>query len=366
MSAGRFQIVALTAAPLAVPLLHPFVIATGRVDVTPNVLVTVQVRDAVTGMLATGLGEAATLPPVTRETQPAVLTALAHAGQRLPQFAHDVAGVDGALPWALRELLGPCAAAGLDMAVADALGQLLGLPVAALLDPTATTRTVESDITIGIAAPDQMALHAAQWAKKGFDCFKVKVGRDLVADLAALTSIARAVPGCRLRIDANAGYTEGQALELVDALSRLPLTIECFEQPCATDDLAGLAAVTCAAPFDVIADESAKTLPDVDRMAGVVDGINLKLVKCGSLGHALAMGRRAQQLGLTLMVGAMVETRLGIAAAAHLACALGGVAYPDVDTAWLLADDPFVGGPLADGPRLTVPASAGLGLVLRQ
>ena len=65
------------------------------------------------------------------------------------------------------------------------------------------------------------------------------------------------------------------------------------------------------------------------------------------------------------MTGGMVETRLGMTAAAHLACALGGVDFVDLDTAWLLADDPFVGGYDASGPHYTMPDSAGLGVASR-
>jgi len=74
------------------------------------------------------------------------------------------------------------------------------------------------------------------------------------------------------------------------------------------------------------------------------------------------MGETARAAGLRLMVGGMVETRLGMTAAAHLACALGGVDFVDLDTAWLLADDPYEGGYVADGPRYRLPAAPGLGV----
>ena len=96
-----------------------------------------------------------------------------------------------------------------------------------------------------------------------------------------------------------------------------------------------------------------------------MDGVNLKLVKSGGLRQCLAIATMARAADLTLMVGAVVETRLGIAAALQLCTAVGGVEFPDVDTAWLLAADPFEGGYETDGPRLRVRPSGGLGVRLR-
>jgi len=114
----------------------------------------------------------------------------------------------------------------------------------------------------------------------------------------------------------------------------------------------------------VVADESVRSMADLQdlvrrRYAGAV---NLKLAKLGGVVAAYRLGRAAQAAGLELMVGGMVETRLGMSAAAHLACALGGVAFVDLDTAWLLAADPYTGGYEGDGARYTIPATPGLGV----
>lgn len=358
----------LTVSPLRVPLTVPFVIATGRVDATPNALVRIDVQDRDTGLTWQGLGEAATLPPVTEEALDDVLRALTRLARELPLDLGEVAGPDEALavlvqrarvPW-----LGPVARMGLDMALHDALGRRAGLPVYALLDSAAQSVALRTDITLAIGEPAAMGQLAERWAASGFDTFKVKVGRDLSADVAALLAIQAQVPAARLRIDANAGYEVGAALALCAAIERHGLQVECFEQPCGADDFDGLRAVTAAVPFDVLADESCQGYEAVCRLveAGAVDGVNLKLAKCGGLMHALAAGRLARQHGLSLMVGSMVETRLGVTAAAHLAAALGGVEYADLDTAWLLTEEPWVGGYVADGPNYAVPAAAGLGI----
>jgi L-alanine-DL-glutamate epimerase-like enolase superfamily enzyme len=346
----------LHAAPLAVPLHTPFVIASARVDVTANVLVRVQVRDPTMDRRVEGLGEAATLWPVTLETQGDVLANLQALAQALPLALTD--------PRLTR--LPPCARAGVDMAVLDGVGKLQGKPLYQLLNPQATLLPLTTDVTIAIADPAEMARQAAAWSQRGFACFKVKVGRDMAQDLRALTAIVQEVPHCTLRIDANGGYTADDALAFCAEVAKLRLPVACFEQPCATEDHVGLARVAREAPFAVIADESCKSLTDLDDLirVGACDGVNLKLVKAGGLAAAYAIGKKAQAHGLSLMVGAMVETRLGIAAAAHLTVALGGVAYPDLDTAFLLREDPFVGGYLAEGPHLALTDAPGLGVTL--
>lgn len=383
MTAGRWRLEALRCAPLAVPLRDPFVIASGRVDVTPNVLLRLTVRDLDSGRVVEGLGEAATLPPVTAETQAAVLASL--RALRLPldlgAGAGDVGDADTAAEahgaslgahgdglGAHGDGLGPCARAGLDMALHDAVGQLRGAPVHRLLRPGSATPApwLTSDITLAIAAPETMATWAGQWRARGFSAFKVKVGSDRDADLRALRAIVQAVPDATLRLDANGGYDLPSALRMVADIERHGLPVTCFEQPCATDDIAAMAAVRRATPYDVLADESCKSVADLQRLldADAVDGVNLKLVKSGGLRHCLAIATLARAAGLSLMVGAMVETRLGIAAALQLATAVGGVEFPDLDTAWLLAGDPFVGGYEVDGARLRAVDAPGLGLRL--
>jgi L-alanine-DL-glutamate epimerase-like enolase superfamily enzyme len=346
-----------------VPLRVPFVIASGRVDATRAVEVEATV--AWGARRASGLGEAACLPPVTREDQGDVLAALS----ALRPFE-----VPPGLGDAMAPALGPVARAGLETAVLDAVARAAGVPLWELLSKAAgdlagerarpPVTQLETDVTIAIASGPEMAAQAAEWATRGFGALKVKVGKDVDADVRALLAVARAAPGARLRVDANAGYRASEAIALARECERLGIAVECWEQPCAAEDFEGMAEVAEAVEAPVIADESVKTLADVDRIvrSRCADGVNLKLAKSGGPLAALAIGRAAQAAGLRVMVGGMVETRLGMTAAAHVACALGGVDYVDLDTAWLLADDPYEGGYEADGPRYMMPRVAGLGV----
>jgi L-alanine-DL-glutamate epimerase-like enolase superfamily enzyme len=178
--------------------------------------------------------------------------------------------------------------------------------------------------------------------------------------------VAAVTPEAGLRFDANEGFRAEEALRLVEATIAAGLTVECFEQPCARGDLNGMRRIREASDVPVVADESVVTELDVERLAdrGAVDGVNLKLVKMGGIDRCIAIGRRAQSLGLEVMVGAMVESRLGLTAMAHVVAVLGGVAWVDLDTAFLLAHDPVQGGLVARGSEMTLPDGPGLDIAL--
>jgi L-alanine-DL-glutamate epimerase-like enolase superfamily enzyme len=354
-----YRVESITARPLRVPLADPFVIASGRIDETRAALVSVTLRDEVTDALATGLGEAAALPPVTREDLPDLLPAVIACDAALRgRVVDDVGALT--IPD-----VGAVTSAAVECALLDAQARLRGVPLWRMLlrEGEAAATTLVSDITIPIHAPAYMGELAARWRAKGFTCFKVKVGIDPASDLAALAAIVARVPDATFRVDANGGYDAATAVAFYARATQAGARIACFEQPCARDDLDGMATVTRSIAAPVVADESVRSLDDLARVVarGAARGVNLKLVKSGVMG-SLALGRRAKGLGLEVMFGAMVETRLGIAAAAHVCAALGGVDYVDLDTAWLMKVDPFCGGYTDEGPVLTVSGAPGVGV----
>jgi L-Ala-D/L-Glu epimerase len=358
----RARIVVVDAVPLTVELREPFVIATARMDATRAALVRV-VLEGEGGRRAEGLGEAAALPPVTEEDQPDLLHAVTAARAQLQGGpVSDLAAAEARVAAAFADR--PVTRAGVASALADAWARLAGLPLSALLGGDGTAAPLETDITLPIGAPAYVAELAASYRAAGFRCFKVKIGRDVRADREALRACAAAVPDARFRLDANAGFSARDALTLLDGVVADGLPLECFEQPCARDDLAGMAEVTAHAPVPVVADESFRGAEDLDRLgaARAASAVNLKLAKLGGPLAAVALGREARRRGFGLMAGAMVETRVGIATMAHVVAALGGVDWVDLDTAFLLARDPFVGGYFAEGSRLTLAAGAGSGV----
>jgi L-alanine-DL-glutamate epimerase-like enolase superfamily enzyme len=365
------EVVAIEVEPLSVPLRDPFVIASGRIDVTRAALVRATVEDAA-GRRAGGLGEAAALPPVTREDQPELLAAIARAtpalrGLRLESSADPWAALSAAVARALPE--SAVARAGVETAILDAWCRAAGVPLARALAGGGgpLVSSFFTDITLPISDPVRMVEAARRHHAAGFDCFKVKVGRDWRADRASLRAVGAAIPGARIRLDANAGFNAADALALLDAVLADGLTVECYEQPCAADDLGGMAEVTARSPVPVVADESFRGADDLDRIvsARAAHGVNLKLVKLGGAIASLELGRRARAAGLRLMAGAMVETRVGLLAMAHVVAALGGVEWIDLDTAFLLAREPFQGGWSVVGPRIELGGEPGLGVAPR-
>ncbi|MBK7857391.1 MAG: dipeptide epimerase [Archangiaceae bacterium] len=325
----------ITAEPLSVPTLDPFVIASGQVHATRSVLVRVTLDDG-----TEGLGEGACLPPVTKEDQPDALAAL--------QRHSTLEALDAF----------PVARAALEMALLDAEARQQRVPLWRLLGGTQHL-PIETDITLPILTPSRMAELAREWWEEGFRKFKVKAGHDLAADLERLHAVRAAVPGAVFQPDANGGFTVEEALQYLG--TGLPFT--CFEQPCAT--AAELVELSQQTKVPIIADESVKQLSDLGALTGVA-GINLKIAKLGGLTRCVELGRAAKARGMKLMMGGMVETRLGMTAAAHVALAVGGVDFADLDTAFLLTQDPFEGGYQASGPNLTLPDAPGLGIALRR
>lgn len=351
------QITAAQAEPLEVPLREPFTIATAQMVATRAALITIAADATV------GLGEAACLPPVTREDLPDVMLAAERLLPRLVGNAVESPEACASLA-ASHAQETPVLAAALECALVDALARSRGTNVAGLFGIASTTRTLESDITIPIAGEAEMMRVGSLWHSAGFRAFKAKVGKSWEEESRALCNMHASLPGLRFRLDANAGFTAKEALAMLSELRRHGVVVECFEQPCARDDLDGMAAVVREGDVDVVADESLRSAADLDLLvrSRAATSVNLKLVKLGGFGPSLALGLRALREGLGIMVGGMVETRLGMTCAATLAACLPKVKYADLDTAWLLASDPFVGGFASEGPMITMIEGHGFGV----
>jgi L-alanine-DL-glutamate epimerase-like enolase superfamily enzyme len=245
----------------------------------------------------------------------------------------------------------PATIAAIDGALHDLIGRVLDVPVWRLLglDPTSAPLT---SFTIGIDELEVMAEKVRQ--AESFPILKVKVGTD--RDEAVLEMIRREAGDKTVRVDANCAWSEDLVADRCRRLARYDL--ELIEQPTAAGDHEGLPAVRRMGIAPLIADESCLGVEDVLACVGAFDGINIKLCKCGGMRRALQMIHTARSAGMKVMLGCMVETSVGIAAAAQLAPLAD---YIDLDGHMLLADDPFegIGG---GGGRLTLTDAPGLGL----
>jgi L-alanine-DL-glutamate epimerase-like enolase superfamily enzyme len=252
----------------------------------------------------------------------------------------------------MEDLGGNAAArAGIVAALYDLMGKRIGQPAHVLLglDPS---RSPWTSFTIGLDEPDVVRAKLREAAE--YPILKVKVGTE--RDEEILSIVREEAPDVRLRVDANTAWRPRQAIERIESLRKFD--IEFVEQPVAAHDIDGLRFVRERAPLPIIADESCITSADIPRLAGVVDGINIKLAKCGGMAEALRMIHTARAHNLDIMLGCMIETSLGIAAAAQLAPLAD---FADLDGAALLADDPFTGLSVARG-RIHLSTEPGLGV----
>jgi L-alanine-DL-glutamate epimerase-like enolase superfamily enzyme len=236
-------------------------------------------------------------------------------------------------------------------ALHDLIGRRHGLPLYRWLGLD-LERIPPTSFTIGIAEPEEMKRKVEEAAP--YPILKIKMG--FAGDVEVLERI-RAMTDKPIRVDANEGWTRAEALSRLPALEELG--VELLEQPLPAADREGLALVSGATAIPVVADESCRTIADLPGLLGVVDAVNVKLAKTGSIGEAVRLMTAARALHFGVFLGCMVESSLGIAAAAHLAPLADWV---DLDGHLLLSDDPFEGLRLEDGRVLPDPDAPGLGV----
>ena len=239
-------------------------------------------------------------------------------------------------------------------ALHDLIGRRHGLPLYRWLGLD-LARVPPTSFTIGIAEPDEMRRKVEEAAP--YPILKIKMG--FTGDVEVLERI-RAMTDKPIRVDANEGWTRAEALARLPVLEELG--VELLEQPVPAADKDGLALVRGATAIPVVADESCRTTADLAGLLGVVDAVNVKLAKTGSIGEAVRLMTAARALHFGVFLGCMVESSLGIAAAAHLAPLADWV---DLDGHLLLSDDPFEGLRLEDGRVLPDPDAPGLGVRLK-
>ncbi len=336
---------------LHLPLRDPFRIARAEDD---RQATTVIVDVAASGLA--GVGEAFPVAYYGESvgTIGAVVPALVEA---LGSLGDPPADIGAARAWldaadqAMADTIGNNggAKAGLDIALHDLVARALGVPLHELLGTPSDIPP--TDFSIGIDAPAAVAERAARAA--AFPALKIKVGGP--SDLETLEAV-RGVYAGPLRVDANTGWQPEDGARLIPDLVRLG--VELIEQPFPARQLPRLRWLQERSPIPIVVDESAVTSDDLDALVGVVAGVNVKLTKCGGVGPALAMMRRARELGFRVMLGCMEETSVGIAAAAALA---GLADWVDLDGNLLLAQDPFEGLVLGDDHRWVL-GGPGLGV----
>lgn len=341
----------------AAPLLRPFVTAARRTESVGYVVAEIELLDGTVGQ-----GSAAETMAVTGESVASIRAAIDGPLRRA------LVGATGALPELIariaRALPGATSAkSALDVALHDAWARRAGLPLVQLLGGEVSA-TIENDMTISLEEPEVMARHAREAAEAGYRILKIKLGRDVDEDRRRLEAVLEAAPQVRLRLDANQGWTPSDAIAIIGGFERAGLPIDLVEQPVAAADLEGLAQVRAEVGLPVMADEAVWSVEDAHRIVdtAAADQLNIKLAKTGGLREAAAVADVAHEAGLECLLGSMMEPRISITAAAHLALAHPAITMIDLDAPeWFASRLPAGGYQVQEG-RLQLLGGAGLGL----
>ncbi|HYF83142.1 MAG TPA: dipeptide epimerase [Clostridia bacterium] len=255
------------------------------------------------------------------------------------------------------------AKAAIDMALYDLYGKHFKIPLYKLFG--GARKEIESDITVSVNSPEEMAQDAVDYIKRGYTTLKTKVGVDSELDIIRIKRIREAIGNnVKLRLDANQGWFAKEAVRTIRKLEDMGMNIELVEQPVKAHDFEGLKYVTDNVDTPIMADESLFSPEDGFSILKLraADILNIKLMKCGGLHNALKINAMAESCGVECMLGSMIESKIGITAAAHLACGKLNITRADLDAVDLMAEDPIDGGVKVTGSRHVIPESYGLGI----
>lgn len=343
---------------ISVPLKTPFKTALRTVNSVEDIIVEVHTD---TGHI--GYGEAPPTGVITGDTKGAIVGALKD------HIIKNLIGMDIENFEELMLKLNSCvvgntsAKAAVDIALYDLYGQSYNAPLYKMLG--GYKKEIITDITISVNSPEEMARDSIDAVKRGFKTLKIKVGKDSVIDLQRMKAIRDAIGyDVKLRIDANQGWKAKEAVYALRKMEDAGLDIEFVEQPVPADDIDGLKFVTDNVSIPVLADESVfspeNALNILQKRAA--DFINIKLMKTGGLYNALKICSIAEIYGVECMIGCMLEAKVSVNAAVHLAAAKSIITKIDLDGPVLCSEDPVEGGVLFDEYKITLNNDPGLGV----
>jgi len=344
---------------VAIPLTKPFKTALRTVTTAYSVYVKITSSEGVVGY-----GEAPPTHVITGDSMASIRYAINEIiapqliGLNLSESEYIFQKINASL------VGNTSAKAAVDMAIHDLIARLAGLPLYQYLG--GYRNTFETDFTVSVNTPDEMAEDAERYVKEGFHVLKVKVGiGNIRDDITRIQSIRDRIGNePKLRLDANQGWNAKEAVRAIRSMEDAGLGIELVEQPVPAHDLEGLKYVTERTDTPIMADESVFSVIDAKRVLEMraADLINIKLMKSGGIHHAKKINTLAEANGVACMVGSMIETKIGITAAAHFAASQPNIQFFDFDAPLMLAKDLVVGGVCYEGSKMTFSKEHGLGI----
>lgn len=352
------KIAKIETAEISIPLVTPFKTALRTVESVNDIVVRITADDG-----QVGFGEAPPTAVITGDTKGSICCAIEEF--IAPNFVGmDIENIDGIM----KKLHGcilknTSAKAAVDMAIYDLFAKSCGKPLYKVLG--GSRREIETDLTISVNDIDEMVSDSLKAVEKGFKILKIKVGKESKKDIERIKAIREAVGGSiKLRIDANQGWSPKEAVRIIRTLEDMGMDMDLVEQPVNAHDFDGMKFVTSQVYTPILADESVFSPEDAIRLIRErgADLINIKLMKTGGIYEALKICAMGESFGVECMIGCMLESKIAVSAAAHLAAGKGIITRADLDGPSLCKEDPYIGGPTFDGPRIIMNDEPGMGI----
>lgn len=352
------KIAKIETSEIMIPLVTPFKTALRTVENVHDIVVRIT---ADTG--EEGFGEAPPTAVITGDTLGSIRCAIDDfiAPSLVGMDIDDIDGIMKKLHGCI--LKNTSAKAAVDMAVYDLFAKSCKKPLYKVLG--GSRKEIETDLTISVNDIDEMVADSLKAVKEGFKILKIKVGKDGSRDIERISAIRQAVgPDIKLRIDANQGWDSKEAVRIIHKLEDFDIGIDLVEQPVPAHDFAGMRFVTSRVETPILADESVFSVQDAVRIIEerAADLINIKLMKTGGIYEAQKICALAESYGVECMIGCMLESKIAVSAAAHLAAARGVITRADLDGPSLCKTDPYDGGPVYKGSKIIMTDDYGIGI----
>jgi len=346
---------------LRMPLIEPFITSLAHETHVENVIVVLRTDKGITGF-----GESSPYMPVNGES----IDTCFIVGQYFAKLikGKDALAIEDRLAEMNRLIYGNSSIkSAFDIALHDIIGQNKGVPIYKLYGGK-NNKELVTDYTVSLDEPEKMAADAVKIKNQGYPSIKIKLGQSGKKDVVRIKHIRDAVGyNIPLRIDANQGWKVREAIETLNALDEFD--IEHCEEPIARWNFMQMRKVRKNSPIPIMADESCGDAHDAARLIKLkaCDMINIKVGKAGGLVNAFEIVKLGNKADMKMQIGAMLESRLGMVASAHLALCSDNIIYCDFDTPLMFSEDIVTGGLTyhANGV-MKVPDEPGLGASIEQ
>lgn len=314
-----------------------------------------------------GYGEAPPIEAITGETIISIVDAITN------YIKPNIIGKDINNLSVLHEIIknsingNSSAKAAVEIGIYDLYSQFYKSPLYSILNKNneIKNKNLTTDITISVNKIDEMIIDCNKVVDKGFSILKVKLGKNGIRDLDIIKSIYENVgEETLIRIDANQGWNVKDSIIIIEELGKLDFNIDFIEQPVPKYDLEGLKTITANSKYPIVADESFFSIHDAIKIIDnkVANILNIKLMKTGGIYNAIKICEYARDNNIECMIGCMLESKIGVTAAAHIAMSQNNITRIDLDSPLLCRTDPIYGGIEYNVDKIIITNKSGLGI----